>query len=209
MPKKVTRKQRARGQQPEKKRATIHMVRAVAPVVLHRSKTDARQSPVATRRTPPVIRPTTPISWQAPDFHLHPRGVTWSVFIVGTGIAAAILFALFEQYTLAVIVFLAGLVLVLGSSDQPQLLLHTVTPRGFLINNWLLSWNDIKSFWITAAPEGNKLHLSTVKRGLPVVTVYLGKMDPEVVRAELATYLPEHPTRGEQIQDILARLLRV
>jgi len=129
--------------------------------------------------------------------------------MVATGATAAILFVLLSQYTLAVIVFLASLVMVLGSSDQPQILTHTVTPKGLLINNWLLSWNDVKSFWIVGAPEGNKLYLETVKRGLPIVTVYLGKANPEVLRAELLKYLPEHPTRGEQLTDVLARLLRV
>ena len=99
--------------------------------------------------------------------------------------------------------------MVLGSNDQPQLLTHTITPRGLLINNWLLSWNDVKSFWIVTVPEGNKLHLQTVKRGLPIVTIYLGKEDPELIRSALTKYLPEHPTRGEQLTDVLARLLRV
>jgi len=173
----------------EKKRATIHMARAA--VTPHRPAADGV------------------VTWQAPDFHLHPRGWTWSAFVVGTGIAAAILFALFAQYTLAVIIFLAGLVMVLGTNDQPELLTHTITPRGFLINRWLLSWNDVKSFWMVSAPEGNKLHLQTVKRGLPVVTVYLGKADPDLVRAAISKYLPEHPTRGELLTDVLARFLKV
>lgn len=129
--------------------------------------------------------------------------------MVAIGATAAILFALFNQYILAVIVFLASLVMALGTSDQPQILIHTITPRGLLINQWLLSWDDVKSFWVVGAPEGNKLYLQTIKRGLPIVTVYLGESNPEVVRAELLKYLPEHPTRGEQLTDILARLLKV
>jgi len=172
-----------------KKRATVHMVRGAA------------------RRVRPPADGV--VTWQAPDFHLHPRGWTWSFFIVGTGVAAAILFALLAQYTLAAIVFLAGLVLVLGSNDQPELLTHTITPRGLLINKWLLSWNDVKSFWMVSAPEGTKLYLETVRRGLPILTLYLGKADPDLVRSALMQYLPEHPTRGEQFTDILSRLLKV
>jgi hypothetical protein len=167
-----------------------------------------KKAPAHKKRVRRVIYPSS-VSWKAPDFHLHPRGWTWSLFIILTGIVSALLFAYYRQYTLAVIIFLSGLVMVLGSNDQPQVLTHAITSRGLLINNWLLFWNDVKSFWIISAPEGNKLHLETVKRGLPVVTVYLGKENPERVRAELVKYLPEHPTRGEQLTDVLARLLRV
>lgn len=186
--------------------------RAAKPVVHRRVAAKAHHVVAATRqakRSPILSRRAGIVSWQAPDFHLHPKSWTWSVFMVAIGATAAILFALFNQYILAVIVFLASLVMALGTSDQPQILIHTITPRGLLINQWLLSWDDVKSFWVVGAPEGNKLYLQTIKRGLPIVTVYLGESNPEVVRAELLKYLPEHPTRGEQLTDILARLLKV
>lgn len=182
---------RSRASKPKTKHAARRVLRKHAPVhVIH-----------ATRHAD--------LSWKAPDFHLHPRGVLWGFSVVGIGATAAILFALYGNYTLAAIVFLASLVLVLGSADRPEMLTHTVTPKGLVINNWLLSWNYVKSFWIISVPEGNKLHLDTVKRGLPVVTVYLGDKDPDTVRQTLSRYLPEHPTRGEQLTDILARLLKV
>ncbi|MEK7125218.1 MAG: hypothetical protein AAB864_02425 [Patescibacteria group bacterium] len=161
-------------------------------------KTRPARTPMVTdpsNHTPAVPPIAQTVSWHAPtSYHGRPRSaVLGSVGIIAFGAAA--LLAWQGEY-LGGLVFLAGgLGLFLFGRTPTTHHIH-IDAQGIQMNDALVAWEDLRSFWIDYRAGGTKeLSLEFTHWYRPRVRVLLANQDPLAVRQILITHIPEqeHP----------------
>lgn len=153
------------------------------------------------------------LAWEAPEFVHHEKGFGWllSVWLIAIILAGASLW--YYQVTflgvLSVVVILAAaLALSTQGRLKPEIIRITIDGQGVTMKGHLYAWGDLKSFWLVFLPTTQALYIETTHRLVPIITILLGKTDPEQVRSLLLDRLPEQSDRAEQFSDRLSRLIR-
>ena len=105
-----------------------------------------------------------------------------------------------------ILLFLMAL---LFSRLKPRQITITLGPRGLRLNDSLISYQQMKSFWLVYEPP----HIKTLKFETSAylnrfLTVQLDDQDPVEIREFLLDYLAEDLEREERIPDKISRTFR-
>ncbi len=153
------------------------------------------------------------LAWEAPEFYHYERGAGWlvTIWVVAVILAAATVWyykVTFFGVLSALVPPLAALALTNQSRLKPEIIRVAIDQEGIHLKGQLYAWKELKGFWLVFSADTQALYVETTRRFLPFVSVQLGKVDPEVVRALLLTHLPEHVDRNEQFGDRLGRFMK-
>lgn len=160
-----------------------------------------------------TIAPAGVLAWEAPEFIAHERGWQWVVGIWGGalllgGLAIWGYDLSFVGISSAIVLLLAALALTVQSRVKPKLIRITIEEDGVTIAGRPYPWEDLKGFWLVYESVNQALYIETNRRFLPILSVQLGKSDPEAIRAALLPYLAEQTDRAEEFADRLGRIIK-
>lgn len=149
------------------------------------------------------------ITWTAPEFIHYPKSKWWFAVTALVGIGLATYFFIQKEFlTGALFLLLLAIVAYFGRMP-PRMIRIELTPHGIKINESLLPYQQIKSFWMVYQPPVVKtLNFETTAYLNPNYTLQLMDEDPVKIRKFLLEYLPEDLDRGEAISDKLTRTLK-
>jgi Ca2+/Na+ antiporter len=145
--------------------------------------------------------------WQSPDHEVYKKSVSWYIALIA--ITLFLSFALYLQhlYSGMVLLIIAAATFVFFSQTKPKDIKSAIFQEGIVVDEKVFKFSEFKSFWITyvGIPKA-RLQLSGIVAGQVVMPLL--NIDPEQVRVYLAKHLPEDEGRGEDLIDIVNRLLR-
>lgn len=148
------------------------------------------------------------LEWRATEQRTPNSQRFFAVVTVG-GLIVAIILYLIGQW-MAVIVTILAVVAALTSArlgDREHR--GSISAEGMTIDNTLIPFTKLKSFWLLTTQHGPMLHLELSGRLGRVLHLPLTEAVRDQVRAQLLTHLPEETERGEEFGAILARWLRL
>lgn len=148
------------------------------------------------------------IRWETLEYEYTPKSNNWfwTVGIIAVGAATASL--LLGNFLFAILILIAGFAIILSGARKPRKVLFSFTGRGLQIEKRLFPYENLRSFWIHYEPPHKKiLTIEPKKFFMPVITVPLGDINPNIVREHLLKFLKEERAEESFIQTII-RLLR-
>lgn len=149
------------------------------------------------------------LAWEAPAFAYYEKSQRWLIAVIVIGLILAGFFLWTRNYSALAVVLVGSWVVVDQGRRKPDTVKYSVDEQGFHIGERLLSWSQLKSFWLVNSNEHPHLYLETTERWLNLETVYLANIEPAELRSRLAQKLPERTTDGEQLAERLSRWLRL
>ncbi len=148
-------------------------------------------------------------SWRSPTFMFFEKSPSWYTTIALIGLAIALFFIFFlKRYLAAAVTVLSVIVLFRLANFKPKNQEIVVDDSGITVGNKLYDWEKLLGFWFVPTNDGLFLYLKTNQRLLPNVAIPIENKNPEEIRQTLLSYLPELPSRGEEMVDRVSRLLK-
>lgn len=151
------------------------------------------------------------LEWTAPEFTQYARGRGWYVafFIVVFGLL--VIGLLSRNYTFALLVFTASLVLVLRFRRAPAVVRMAIRDEGIEVGAEFFPWRDLAEFWILyRPPAAKKIYFHFKGRFRPPIDLSLEQQNPLKVRETLAPFLPENTAKSEEpAVDQLTRFFKI
>jgi hypothetical protein len=152
-----------------------------------------------------VHKKTKIIEWSVPEYIQKAKSNDWYWGVGMIGLAGVVLSAVFGNFLLAVLIFIAGLLLFTFSSKAPEIITVEISEQGILIRNKLFPYYNIKSFWIIDRSDHgfSKLVLHVDRFMDPIVSL---PIHPEVALEDLREILLTFTTEEEIQEPITDRI---
>ena len=156
----------------------------------------------------PDIQNTAPtLSWESPDFVLHPRSAKSYVIIVGGALLISGFMYVQQIWTGLALVLFALVYIVFTGRQKPKNVTCALYDEGVVVDGKVYAYEEFKSFW-TAYGDIPKIKLQLVGRFAGQVTTPVSEHDLTVVGQFLTEHLPEEEDKGEDLVDIINRLIK-
>jgi len=133
----------------------------------------------------------------------------WFVIVFTILLAFVGLFVYLKQYVSSLVFVVLGLVIYIYSKMPAKEITCTISNEGIKIGERVYGKERLKSFWISELLFPPVLHLELNQRFYFPVSVSLGRQPIEPIKRILLEYLPEQIKPFWDVQDKLARLLRL
>ena len=150
-----------------------------------------------------------PIAWQAEEYEAYRRDMKW---YIGFGVIVALMLTycvITRQWIfLALTVVMAGAVLLLGKL-QPKVMQYQIDDQGVHMNDKLLQFDRLKTFWISEGDNRMHLNLISTAKLMPIIAIKIDPQNKDQIRMILGVRLPESNRQHEDWIDKLNRVLRV
>jgi hypothetical protein len=152
----------------------------------------------------------TVISWIAPEYVSHRKGIRWYV----TASVVVVLTLIYSAFTynwsmgLAVIVFTA-VYQYTHMYHPPKNIKIDLTELGIRVENAFFPYSQIQAFWLYYKPGLKTLNLRVAKNFWADVIIQLGEQDPVTVRSYLVGQVPEWEGKDERLGELILRLLKL
>ena len=166
------------------------------------------------KKEPTVTRPRINIavdkpvfSWQSPEFVRYKKDSKWLIYVIMIAIALSVLLGFMQIWSGVVLVVVATIVLITLSGTHPKTISSAIYAGGLVVDDKVYNYEQIKSFWISYG-DLSKAKFQLVGRFAGLITLPLGEEDPEQIRLFLSKHLPEEEDKGEDISDMINRILR-
>jgi len=147
-------------------------------------------------------------AWKSPEFIRYKKNRRWHAVFILVVIVLTIIFALLHQWSGVIMVVVAGIVLLILSGTNPKEVSCAVYKEGIVINDRVFDFAQFKSFWVTYS-DLPKIKLQSLGRFAGQIIMPLGQEDPEQLRLYLSKHLPEDEDKGEDLTDMINRLIRL
>ncbi len=158
---------------------------------------------------PGAEHPTYPVflSWKAPEFTYDPATLRIRTAIGALLVAGGVVAAFFKNFLFAILLAVAGGLILAYAAKPPRTLSCAVTARGIAVGSRLYEFEELTSFWIFYDPPLFKeLALQSKKTFMPMVRIPLGDLDPLRLREVLLPFVKEQRQEASAI-DIIAKRL--
>ncbi len=146
------------------------------------------------------------ISWKAPEYEYIEKGK-------GFNITVTIVFGLLfiwrfwrNDFTLSIIIALAGLLVFLLGHKKPPIRTFTLTEKGIYVDDDFHPYEDFSSFYIFHEPPIQEISFLKKHSIFPHFHLPLGNQNYMIVQNFLKKYLKEEPHRYP-ISDLIAKFL--
>jgi len=149
--------------------------------------------------------------WQVDEFVAHERSGRWYAVaaIVATGL---LIYAIATaNYFFAVIILMAGILMLLNHFQGPEKLDVYLTTAGVVLGESLYEYKQIQSFAVVyQPPEIKNMYLFFGSIMQPPLSIPLEAADPNEVREILLNFLPENLEQdGERLTDTVRRVYKL
>ncbi len=134
----------------------------------------------------PIQKGAVTLSWSALEFEEKERHPDW-LWTVGLvfGLAAAVAF-FYGNFFFGILLVVAGIVVILYSFQKPKVLLIEIAEEGLFVSDQKIPFDKIVQFWLDETDKPDKLLLRVKDSFLPMLSIPLGDISTERVRAALA-----------------------
>lgn len=146
-------------------------------------------------------------SWQSPEFVKYKKDNKWLVYIIMSAIVLSVILGFMHIWSGVVLVVVAAIVFITLSEAHPKVVNCAVYAEGLVVDDKVYNYEQAKSFWMSMG-DLPKAKFQIVGRFAGQITMPLGEEDPEQIRLFLSKHLPEEDDRGEDITDMINRILR-
>ena len=168
------------------------------------------------------------INWQALEYEYKPKSADWfwTVWIVASG--ATIASFLLNNILFGIFILLSAFSVSIYASKKPSLINFSLSEKGISINNKLISYSALESFWITedlnptdrqdpdpaderspkpAIGQG-KILFKAKRKTSPYISIPLTKkvIDSEEIKEYLLKHLKEIEHNESLLQTIIEKL---
>ncbi len=152
------------------------------------------------------------IGWEVPEYDSHERSRAWYIL---AGLVALCLLAYsfwVSNFLFAVIIIMAGLVIIIHDGRRPDLVRFSITGEGIVIGRKFYDYDEIRDFAVVYKPKQGVKNLyfefkSPIKHRL---SVPLLDKNPLLIRENLLKYLKEDLERTDQpLSEGLAKLFKL
>ena len=128
-------------------------------------------------------------SWEAEEFKFKEKRKDWYWIIGAAAVIGIVLSIIFANYLFAVLIFIAGLLMIQMASREPAIYTVEVSNEGVQIGGDFYAYEDVMRFWITKDNHDEPtLLLLTNQRINPVLVI---PIHPEIEMLELRDVLLE------------------
>lgn len=148
------------------------------------------------------------LAWEGPEFQYYQKGWFWTFTVLLTATSLAAVLFVNNNYSAFAVVVAATILFVQQARVKPKTIKFSIGEEGFWQDDHLFSWEELKSFWIVGEGKDSHLYLETTARWLPTRNISLANVEVAEIRARLGQRLPDQVTKGEQLSEFLARLLK-
>ena len=147
-----------------------------------------------------VHKNTKLVEWTIQEYEQREKNPDWYWGIGIIGVAGVVLSAVFGNFLLAVLIFISGLLLIVFSSKQPEIVAVEISEQGIGVQNKLFPYHNIKSFWILDRGESiSKLVLNIDRMVNPILSL---PIHPEIPLEDLRDVLLEFVTEEEMDEPV-------
>jgi len=152
------------------------------------------------------------ISWEVPEYEKHSRTKRWYI-LFGAVMIAMIIYAIFSaNFLFAIILIVAGFVLIINDARTPQMVTISLTTDGIFIGRKFYDFDDFRDFSIVYKPNIRVKQLYFEFKSLTKhrLSIPLLDVNPIFLRENLGQYLTEDLERTDQTaSEALAKLLKL
>jgi len=144
-------------------------------------------------------------SWTAPEFIRQPKNTGWFIIFF---FVASIFLALslwFKNYFFSGLIILATGLFFIQALKVPKSFYFSITEEGFKINDKLIPYKEIDSFWIFANSPFSSLSLKTKNLINSHLIILLKYQDAKKIRDLLLNFVKEKEETEESFSDWLAK----
>ncbi|MEO0084454.1 MAG: hypothetical protein ABIJ94_01850 [candidate division WOR-3 bacterium] len=146
------------------------------------------------------------ITWKAPEYeHIEKdKGFTITVLVV-----FGLLFlwrAWRHDFTLSLLIALAGLLVILLGHKKPKERTFTLTDKGVYVDQDFHPYDEFSSFYVFHEPPIQEISFLKKHTIFPHFHIPLGEQNYVLIQNFLKKYLPEKPHRYP-LSDLIARFL--
>lgn len=149
------------------------------------------------------------LSWHAPGRPFRQRGKEYYKNVLIILLPIIIILFLFKEFFLIFVVLAFVFFVYALSTVPPHDFIYKITSEGILIEDHFLIWEELYDFYIRKIDGTEVVHIRTRAFFPGELTITLGGMEREKVKAALLPYLPFReyvkPTFMEKSGDWLAR----
>jgi hypothetical protein len=150
------------------------------------------------KSSPPLIK------WEALEYEYVPKSNNWFWTIGIISVSLSVASILLGNILFAILVLIAGFAVILAGIRRPKKISFSLTAQGLQIEKRLFPYENLKSFWIHYEPPYKKLlTIEPKKFFIPIISVPLGDINPNIVREHLLKFLKEERTAESFIQTII------
>lgn len=149
-------------------------------------------------------------SWQFKEYEQYERSIWWYLLTIAIGGALVIYSILTANFLFAVIVIMAGILLVIQHRHIPENINLTINHRGITLNNKNYPYKEIEKFWIIYEPPTTKRIYFIFKNFIrPRLSIPLFDQNPLEIKNFLKLYLQNDPyENNEPLSESLRRLIK-
>lgn len=151
------------------------------------------------------------VSWETFERIPHERSKSWYIIASVIGAALLIYAVLTGNFLFAIIILMAGIILVMNGIRHPERIEVHITDLGIVVDNTFHDYKDIKEFALVYEPPMIKtLYVDFNSAFRPMVSIQLDEADPNIIRETLLPYVYENLEReDETLTDLLRRVYKL
>lgn len=148
-----------------------------------------------------------PVSWTASEFVSHGKGRSWFVaFGLVILITCIAFYFLLKDLVTPIVIAVAGFIFLYYSRRQPRTLQYSVDAQGIHIDQKLYPFEYFKSFDIAQEGSFPAIHLASLKRFMPPLTIFYDVSMEEPIVNIISNYLPHQEYKPDAIDNIARRI---
>ncbi|MFH1890234.1 MAG: hypothetical protein ABIJ91_01560 [Candidatus Kuenenbacteria bacterium] len=154
---------------------------------------------------------TESIKWSFLEYDQYDRSRGWYLLAIIIGGFILVYSVLTANYLFALIIIMAGIILVIKHHNNPDEIKFEINRQGIKLGKNECKYNTLENFWIIyEPPEVKNLYFNFKSTIRPRLTIPIGDQNPVHIKALLREYLEEDlEQENEPVSEILGRLLKL
>lgn len=136
-----------------------------------------------------------PLSWTTLEFEKKDRKPDWIWTIGLVAFLSAVVAFFYGNIFFGIFLVVAGAVTIIYALKHPKELSITIDEKGVLINDSLIDYKNIKSFWLDETGKEVKLLLLVNTSFVPTLSLPLSGVSASQVREALSPHTKEEEMR--------------
>lgn len=146
------------------------------------------------------------LEWQALEYPAKVRTSDWYIATIIIAVSIAVSAVIFNNTLFAVVIIIATITLFMYIRRPPRLIRFEINPEGVISGEILYPFKNLTAFGIDGPESAPKLILKAQSGFLPIITLPLGGIDPDLVKNYLSNHIQEEPLQipiSERVMDFL------
>jgi hypothetical protein len=136
-----------------------------------------------------------PLSWKTLEFEKKDRSPDW-IWTVGlVSVLSSVVSFFYGNIFFGIFLLIAGAVTIIYALKHPKELSVTISELGVSINEELIDYKNITSFWLDETGKEVKLLLLVKTSFIPTLSIPLERVSASQVREAIAPYAKEEELR--------------